>query len=433
MTWMSLKVRRALCASPLLAGLALHGGTAHAADETDAADEVQIIPMLSESSSMGLFEELKSGFYSRINLLAYGLTQMPKESTINVDNSAEIPRYQAVFNPRADFLLNFRRLELGIKPRAMLTWEKWKDGTRSGDTNYSSDVYINEGWIRYRPVDELVVSFGRENLQWGPSVTISTSNPFTRDNGRNNPRVEVPGRDYARAIWIPSPNWSVSAIANIGEGRANNVQSYTAGNMMYSSGLEEEQFEKTYALKLDYTGSSTYFSVIPSYRKHTAYGKNDDYRVGFFGGWNATDAMLLYGEGSWRDKGKTDFQVGASYTLEIGPTINLEYLRNNNGCKNDPLYECFLTQQVASSDALYRKNYAMLQYTDTTSIRNLEIELRFLRNLDDDSNRLIGIFQYDVSNHIQLYVIGNGFTGGKNDEFGTLMKYSVFAGVGYTF
>ena len=419
MTWMSLRVRRGLWVSPLLAGFAIQAGAA------EPAGTPQVLPALAEAP-MSLANELSNGFYSRINLLAYSMVQKPTDSTINVDNAAEIPRYQGVFNPRADLLLNFRRWEFGFKPRALFVWEEWEDGAREGDTRWSSDYYYNEGWVRYRPFDQLLVSYGRENLQWGPSVIISTSNPFTRDNGRNNPRVEVPGRDYARAVWIPSENWSLSAIANTGEGRANNVQSFTAGNMMYN-GLLKEEFEKAYALKLDYTGSSTYFSLIPSYRE------SDQYRLGFFGGWNATDAMLLYAEGNSREKGKTDYQVGASYTLEAGPTINVEYLRNNNGCENEPMYQCFLNRKVSLSDVLYRKNYGMIQYTDTTTVREMEINLRFLRNLEDDSNRLIAIFQYDVNDNVQLYLIGNGFTGGKDDEFGSLMSYSVFTGVGYTF
>lgn len=401
-----------------LAGLALQAGMAGAAE----------LPELGEEQP-SLAEELQSGFYSRINILAYTVIQEPEDSTINVDNAAEIPRYQAVLNPRADFILNFRQWEFGLKPRAEFIWEKWEDGRRKGDSNDSSELFLNEGWVRYRPIDELLISYGRENLQWGPSVILSSSNPFTRDNGRNNPRVEVPGRDYARALWIPNENWSLSAIANTGEGRADDVETYASGRLLPPGSplLPDEEFERAYALKLDYTGSSSYFSLIPSYRE------SDQYKLGFFGGWNANDATLLYIEGNYEDEGKTDYQIGAAYTLEAGPTINLEYLRNNNGCDDEPMAECFLTGQVSFEDVLYRQNYAMIQYTDNTSVRDLNINLRLLRNLDDESNRLIGIFEYDVNNNVQLYLIGNLFSGGDDDEFGSLLSYSVFTGVGYTF
>ena len=50
-------------------------------------------------------------------------------------------------------------------------------------------------------------------------------------------------------------------------------------------------FEKTYALKIDYTGRENYASAILSYREGSKIS------LGFFGGWTVSDAILLYGEG----------------------------------------------------------------------------------------------------------------------------------------
>ncbi|GAB3374549.1 hypothetical protein GCM10027514_10150 [Azotobacter armeniacus] len=398
-----------------LAGMAIQAGAAE-------------LPELGEEQ-MSLADELASGFYSRINLMAYTLFQETEESTLNPDNAAEIPRYQWVLNPRADLNLNFRNWEFALKPRFEAIWEKWEDGPRDGDDHDSSELFLTEGWVRYRPIDELTLSFGRENLQWGPSVILSLSNPFTRDNGRNNPRVEVPGLDYYRAIWIPSEAWTVSAIANYGPGRSDDIDSLTSGQPRFSDGRlsDEDEFEKIYALKLDYTGSSGYASIIHSYRE------SDQHQTGFFAGWNASDALLLYTEGNVEHEGKSGYQVGASYTLEIGPTVNIEYLRDNNRCDDEAMIECFQTGQVNSRSVLYRQSYAMIQFTDTTSIRDLEYNVRYLRNLDDESQRFTGILEYDVTDHVQAYFTGNIFTGGDDDEFGTLLRYSVFTGVSYTF
>jgi hypothetical protein len=46
----------------------------------------------------------------------------------------------------------------------------------------------------------LYLSYGRENLQWGPSYLFSPSNPFFHDNGRSNPKKEIPGMDFARLV-----------------------------------------------------------------------------------------------------------------------------------------------------------------------------------------------------------------------------------------
>lgn len=400
-----------------LAGMAIQAGVVGAAE----------LPELGEER-MSLADELASGFYSRVNLMAYTLVQETEDSTLNPDNAAEIPRYQWVLNPRADLNLNFRNWEFALKPRAEAIWEKWEDGPRDGDDQDSSELFLTEGWVRYRPFDELTLSYGRENLQWGPSVILSLSNPFTRDNGRNNPRVEVPGLDYYRAIWIPNENWTLSTIYNYGPGRSDDVEGYMTGQPSVGTGrLSDEEFEKIYAVKLDYTGSSGYASIIHSYRE------SDQHQTGFFAGWNASDALLLYTEGNVKHEGKTGYQFGASYTLEIGPTVNVEYLRDNNGCDDEPMIGCVLTGQFESRNVLHRQSYAMVQVTDNTSIQDLEYNIRYLRNLDDESQRFTGILEYDLTNHVQAYFTGNIFTGGDDDEFGTLLRYSVFTGVSYTF
>lgn len=88
------------------------------------------------------------------------------------------------------------------------------------------------------------------------------------------------------------------------------------------------------------------FNLILSYRE------KDRAKLGFFAGWTASDAFLLYGEGSISrgtnvlypteannpfgasmeaadDKTSSPegvFLVGGSYTLEMGPTLTMEYL-----------------------------------------------------------------------------------------------------------
>ncbi len=375
-----------------------------------------------------LVDELRDGFYSRVNILAFLVAQDPRSSPVNPNNVLEIPSYQAVLNPRVDLELGFRNWEFGLKPRAELVYERWEEGIRDGDDETDAEAYINEGWVRYRPFDELVLSVGRENLQWGPSIIVSSSNPFNRDNGRNNPRLELPGLDFARAVWVPSPEWALSAIANFGEGRLDDGASLTTSRpLVPGTAVDDDDFEEIYAFKLDYTGFDTYASLIPSYRD------GDQYRLGFFAGWNASEALLLYTEGSLAEEDGAKVQVGGAYTLEAGPTITAEYYRNDDGCVGRSVAACFLAGKIDPREVLIRRNYLMLQLSDTTLVRDLDFSLRFIRNLDDGSNRLIGIFEHEVGDHVQLYLIANGFTGSTRTEFGSLLRYSLFAGIGYTF
>ena len=78
----------------------------------------------------------------------------------------------------------------------------------------AGQVFVNEWFFRYRLTDRFFASYGRENLQWGPSFLISPSNPFIERNGKNNPYLEVPGLDYAKINWIVDSSWSAQLIAN---------------------------------------------------------------------------------------------------------------------------------------------------------------------------------------------------------------------------
>ncbi len=177
--------------------------------------------------------------------------------------------------------------------------------------------------------EALFISYGRENLQWGPAFLISPSNPFIKDNGRDNPKTEVGGLTYARLLWIPYASWSASFIANIDDG------AHTFFNPFY----------KKYAVKIDYTGFEKYGSVIFS---HEESGHD---LVGFFAGWSVSDAMLFYGETSARindpelsDSMDLEYLVGISHTFNAGPTLACEYFTTKTG------------KQAPSIRRLYRRN-----------------------------------------------------------------------------
>jgi hypothetical protein len=360
-----------------------------------------------------LAHEVSRGFSSRITLLGFGITQQPVDSRLNPNNTLEIPRYQAELDLRPDFYLNYRQLELNVKPRLDLRWQRWEDGVRQGDSGAKTEGFVQEWLARYRLSDQFFVSYGRENLQWGPSNLLSPSNPFNRENGQNNPRLEVPGLDYGRVVWVPSSTWTASFIANTDRGREELIR----------------DFKKTYALKLDYTVERKYFSLIPSYRE------DGEPRLGFFGGWTVSDALLLHTEGSVPDRiGDAAILVGGAYTLEWGPTIAGEFFHDGHGCTLKSIALCvargFGTEQPA--DTLIRQNYLLVQYSHSRIRDIINLTLRWIRDLDDDSNRIISIFEYELDNRTQLFVIGNLDRGNKDAEFGSLVKYSLMAGVRFT-
>lgn len=376
--------------------------------------------------SSEMWDELQSGWFWRANLVTFGISQGPTNSLINPNNTLDIARHELGFRFRPDFKLFFRRLELGLNPRWSFLWEEWQEGSRSGRNELDQEIFVNEWLARIRLLDELFISYGRENLQWGPSYLISSSNPFNTNNGRNNPKFQVGGLDYAKLVWIPNDTWTFSFIANLAEGRTTTLIPNLNQTAQGTSGA----FEKVYAIKIDFTPTEKYFSVIPSL------DENGNGEVGFFGGWTVSDAFLLYGEGRLKEGfNKTQLLAGGSYTFEAGPTLVIEYFRNENGCTRDPFALCFLPglEDIDSKDLLFRRNYFLAQYTDTHIADVINIFFRYFGSPDDNSHRLIGSFEYEATDSTVLFLIPTVNFGGKETELRSLLEYQVMMGVELTY
>ena len=415
-----------------------------------------------KKESTQLWDELSEGLEYSLRFLTFGTCQKIADSSQNPNNDFfQISRYSTELEIRPDLRLTFRRLDLSAKLRMNLEWNTWKDGVKEGDTDWDDDWFVNEWLARIQATENLFVSYGRENLQWGPSYLFSPSNPFFRDNGRSNPKQEVPGMDFARLVLLPAMSWTISFIANMDEGRQ---------EFLYY------EFEKAYALKLDYSGREAYASVILSHQE------SDRNRLGAFGGWTATDALLIYGEGTISrgtnalypvkadnpfgasmEEGDDEDQslkgtllAGGSYTLEVGPTVTMEYVYNGSGYSDDEAKAYYRLRQAAA-DAytlsgpigdlsrltlsqtadpklrFLRRNYIMFQYNHNDIWDVLNLTFRWTLNIDDRSRQFITIVEYYLGDHIQLFAIGNVNSGRKDTEFGTILDHHCMIGVEYTF
>ena len=403
-------MRRCLAMPLLVAGLACGPCLASAPPET-----------LADEPPETLADELRAGFFSRINVFAFGVRQLPADTFVNEINVLGIPRTQTELDLRPDFNLKFRQFEVDLKPRF-----QWSRSTTVYIDLLQFDAhqdraYLNEGSVRYRLDDRLILSYGRENLQWGPSALLSPSNPFNASNGRNNPNLELPGLDYARAVYVASPAVTVSLIDNTGRGRLDAINHY----------------RRAYAAKFDYTGDGYFYSVIASH------ADGEGQRIGGFAGWDVSDALSLHAEGSagQSQEGlrprRNDNQVlaGATYTFEKGATIGLEYFHRSDGCANLPLQACLILRGALVDPVrpLVRRRYAMLQYTDTKIAGRMNVQVRFVRDLDDQSSQLVVNLEVELGDHWQVYAIPTFYHGRRDSEFGSLLHRSFFIGASYTF
>jgi hypothetical protein len=396
--------------------------------------------------------------------LTYGILQEPTYSTQNPGNTfLRMPRYLGDLELRPDLRFNPEPLELMVKPRMRLEYSAWTGaGMREDGSNWDDDWYVNEWLARLKMRENLFVSYGRENLQWGPSFLFSPSNPFFPDNGRRNPYLEVPGSDFARVVWIPEASWTVSLIANTEEGR--------------NKPVGPDPFEKTYAAKIDYTGRESYASLVLSHKERVGN------TLGILGGWTVSDAVLLYAEGAvtegsralYPDADRSSFGAsmqqiykdstvlkpvilfGGSYTFESMGTLTAEYAYNGRGYSDTQadryyalrrkaantlaaggrmsgLAQMTLGQTAATGLKFLRRNYAMLQYTQNNIGNVFDLTLRWTQNLDDGSCQFTTLVTYSLGNHMELFSVGTIDGGGKNTEFGSMLDYQWMVGVKYTF
>jgi hypothetical protein len=416
-----------------------------------------------DGSGPSEIRKLAEAFRFDLRVLSYGIIQKPSDSSQNPGNNfLQIPHYTGDVEFRPDLALKTDSLDLTAKPRLHLEYREWEEGSREGTGDWNNDLYVNEWLARWRANENLFVSYGRENLQWGPSFLFSPSNPFFLDNGRRNPYEEVAGMDFGRVIWIPDSAWTVSLIANTGEGR----------NDINLPG----PFEKAYALKMDYQGREGYGSIILTHRENT------ENSLGFYGGLTLSDAVIAYVEGAMvrhvyalyprRDDSplgasmerihaddsavQPAILVGSSYTFEEGGTFTGEYAYNGpgySGAEADRYYalrrkaadalgyggpisglgRLTLVQTVNTGLRLLRRNYVLLQYNRTNIRDAIDLTFRWTQNLDDGSGQLTALGSYILGNHIQLFAVGT-VNGGRGDtEFGSFLDYQCMMGLQYTF
>ncbi len=403
--------------------------------------------------AQGLFSRIADGTSYSMQVLVFGIRTETGEAPGNPHNAILNLADNAVeIDLRPDFSLDLNQLQLSLQPRFSGIY-----GDSGNDT--ASSLYQ---WLaRWRATKSLFVSYGRENLQWGPAYLTSLSNPFFTDNGKENPKTEVATTDFARAVWVPSLSWSVSCIANTAAG---------------SQSFPNREFTRRYAVKLDYTGSSDYGSLIIG--SDTAGSRT----LGGFYGRTLSDALLAYAEGafyrhpsglyaepadnpfglamtSMENTGENwtgAFLAGGSYTLLTGPTLTAEYLYYGPGYNDIQAKHYFDLQEraaqasstggelaalgrgqlLAAADPglrFLRRHYLMLQCVQNDIADVFALTMRLTRNLDDGSSRFTTIGEWHGGDHLRLFAVATVNSGDHRSEFMSIFDYQLMAGIEYDF
>jgi len=413
----------------------------------------EALPLLSDGIAQGWQQQLR--------LLAFATTLAPAEAERNPDNRImQLARYSTALHLRPDFKFSLQPLTLSLQPRVELQGERRQEGPGAGQFQWSEEVFIHQGIGRLACTEALQLSYGRENLQWGPAALTSPSNPFFLDNGRANPKKEAATMDFARTVWMPGASSSLSLIANTGDGR---------------SELADNGFSGAWAIKVDNNGARAYGSLI------LAAGPRGGRQIDGYYGRTLSEAWLVYAEGAllqdyggWYpepeagplgiamlppgDKDSWDAVIlwGGAYTLELGPTLSAEYLWYGPGYDRDQAEDFFALQARAARTLdpaspltplgygalartadrglrFLRRNYLLLQYLQSDIAGVLNLTLRWTQNLDDNSGRLTGIGEWSLGDHLQLFAVATANRGASRTEFGSIFTYQVMLGLEYIF
>lgn len=402
-----------------------------------------------EAQPPGFWQELSSHARNTFRLLGSERYLQPTLGGLNPDNKVlESPAYTTEVEARPDLALEWDRMSVSAKPRARWTLDSWRHGPESGDSHSDVDLFLLEGLAKVRVSDSAFVSYGRENLQWGPGQFMSPSNPFFAENGRDNPVREIPGMDFVRGVWLPGGGWTASWIADTGPGKYD---------------LAGSDWHPSQAVKVDYVGPEASGAVL----YHT--GKDESPSVRGYGQWTASDALLAYAEASlskgtralYPSDGRLEatrknspnliptLLLGGSYTLESGPTLSLEYIYNAEGFNESEADRSFDlahrfgqavdqglipagTELPSLRRKLLRKNYLFFQYLQTGIQDKVDIILRWAENVDDRSTLLTGFADCALADRWRLFGFTTWATGGNRDEFGSLIRFQGILGIEFT-
>ncbi|MCY1034575.1 hypothetical protein OV207_24195 [Corallococcus sp. BB11-1] len=399
-------------------------------------------------------------FQYRVRLVATGRLLGLSDGPQNPQNLfLRIPDRSGTVEGRPEFELNMGRWAFSFRPRFQLNLAAWPDGVPGGD-EIDNNEFILQWYARWSLTDSLFASFGKENLQWGPSQFFSPSNPFFLENFRADPITEGRGSYFARVTWVPDIRWTVSALANLFEEEVTNPT---------------RVFERQYALKADYQGDRIQGSLIG------AYGERSRMQLGGYGIWTANDAWLIYGEGKVAarnaalypvvdgaspfgasmavlpkdDQANATVLVGSSYTLQMNVTVTAELLHNSSGYSSAQ-QDLYFALRRSASGALFSqgpeagfaaqvlgqtaspglrftgRNYGVLQGRYGWGDDG-EVLLRWSHGLDDSSGSLVGMTSFPLGDHVSAVALGVYNYGSTDSESASVLRYTGLAGLEYTF
>ena len=398
-------------------------------------------------------------FSYTIRTLLFTDVQYPAHSTQNPDNAfLQLYRYSGELDLRPDFFWEQPLVSALFKPRLNAAYVWWEDGLPKGETDATSRAFVNEWRVQVKPLSTLFLSFGKEKMLWGPSFLASPSNILFNNTEKINPKTEVEGKYLAKLVFVPDSKITVSLILE---------------TQKEQNGLQET-LKPLRLAKADLMGSNYLISMI-------GYKRQDDrFRLGGYGQWTASDAVVLYYDGivtkgtdalypvadstsplagtfikKYDDSSRffTTVTAGGSYTFLSGPTVNMEFLYNSQGYDdteaaayytlrqnaNDHFFaggllsglsQMTLAETLNTGLPFLRRYYVMGQFQVREIKSVLDVIVRYIYGLEEHAGQASTIIEWQVSDRIQFFNVNTAAVDhGNQNEFNSLIDKSFMAGI----
>lgn len=376
------------------------------------------------------------------------------DSALNPGNLlAELPRETAFFEARPDIHLHCSPVTVALSPRFQVARSEVESfmhdhpATRQTDR----DEFINKALLRLDIGSNLSLEASRQALLWGPSLFFSPSNPFTSDNGRNTPNVELKGEDFLTGRVYVGESGVLSLHDNFAAGETH-----------------DERFERTYALTYEYLANDWTGTLVFSER-------DSQQLVGGFAQHTLNDYVVLFTDigvrrtayvrvpGAYlpaRDsQWLTGATLGASYSFLDGSNLSAEYFYNEAGLdkrETDSLLEIGqrLRQQIeqgtvdpltAGADvaalggsvlarpAGLRRHYIATQYNKNDIASRLDAVVRWTYGADDDGSLVVVDLSSALSDYSRVFVTLLASHGDNQAEFRQFYRNRITAGASLLF
>lgn len=362
------------------------------------------------------------------NLYAYaGHTALRNNSLLNPSNQiAKLTEDSATLEVRLNLKAEYERWRLTLRPILLAQAER-------NDANYrhANDAYLSQWQLRLRASESWSLAAGREVLNWGPAQFRSPSSPFYFDNGRSNPLRELPGVDALKLSWTPDLQHTLTLARITASGQSHNA----------------------WLLKAEQRGDDWALGGV------VAQSSGQDTFLGAHAQFSPRDELMLYAEAASTTRADAlqspadsalPFSVqprsarhltallGTAYTFESGRSLNLEWLHDSHGYSAAEQTAYFARAAtsptlaglaLAYAPALLGRDYVHLVWQSNLMDSDGYWRLMATHNLTDRGSELSGYVERKLDHATSYYLLGMVPIGHADQEFASLLRYQLMAGI----